>query len=386
MMQRLCQFTLGLFDAVPGEDFVTTPKRPSTERPTHDPTCDDKALTSANPPNFESNRPLALVLRSQSAIDSIANAAPAILGPAPSLPRQGALPPLDLPGQALLNKVPSNHNQPLQPLAQALPPVSFRHPLANREIVLEGVQIAYELKRGKRRTIGFTVGHEGLAVSAPKWVTLADVDKAVREKTSWIVKKLQETRQRHQHLEAARIDWKDGALVRFLGRDVRVVLDPSHAFSGPGAALETSVLPTTTQIQAVTPIGPETRALYVGLPHSASAAQIRDVVQAWLMRQAKQLFIERLNHFQPALGVQWRKLGLSSAGTRWGSASADGSIRLNWRLVHFQLSVIDYVVVHELSHLRVMDHSPRFWNTVGSVVPDYAELRKQLKAEAIPRW
>ena len=84
--------------------------------------------------------------------------------------------------------------------------------------------------------------------------------------------------------------------------------------------------------------------------------------------------------------MQWRKLSLSSAGTRWGSASADGSIRLNWRLIHFQHSVIDYVVVHELSHLRVMDHSPRFWDTVRTVVPDYAQLRSQLKDEGAPRW
>ena len=58
---------------------------------------------------------------------------------------------------------------------------------------------------------------------------------------------------------------------------------------------------------------------------------------------------------------------------------ADGSIRLNWRLVHLRLALIDYVVVHELSHLRVMDHSPRFWATVQSVLPDYAALRGDLR-------
>jgi predicted metal-dependent hydrolase len=55
-------------------------------------------------------------------------------------------------------------------------------------------------------------------------------------------------------------------------------------------------------------------------------------------------------------------------------------------LIHFRQPVIDYVVAHELSHLRVMDHSPRFWDTVRSVVPDYAELRGQLKDDAIPKW
>jgi len=109
-------------------------------------------------------------------------------------------------------------------------------------------------------------------------------------------------------------------------------------------------------------------------------------VQAWLMRQARSIFQERLDHFAPLLGVQWKKLALSNAGTRWGSARVDGSIRLNWRLVHFKMSVLDYVVVHELSHLRVMDHSARFWDTVRAVVPDYAAQRAQLKSEAVPKW
>ena len=81
-----------------------------------------------------------------------------------------------------------------------------------------------------------------------------------------------------------------------------------------------------------------------------------------------------------------QKLSLSNAGTRWGSASADGSIRLNWRLVHFRPAVIDYVVAHELSHLRVMDHSPRFWDTVESVLPDYGALRVELKRQPVPHW
>ena len=77
------------------------------------------------------------------------------------------------------------------------------------------------------------------------------------------------------------------------------------------------------------------------------------------------------------------KLSLSNASTRWGSASADGAIRLHWRLVHFRMPVIDYVVAHELSHLRVMDHSARFWGTVESVVPDYESARRRLGAEAL---
>lgn len=292
---------------------------------------------------FESNQPLALENKAPDAIKKIAKEPPVRSGPV----------------------------VPTVRLADVMAPVSFRHPRANREVRLCEAVVAYEFKRGKRRTIGFSVGPDGLVVSAPKWVPLHEVDSALQEKSLWIIRKLGETRERHQRLTANRIEWRDGTTVPFLGEPVMVQLDPRHGFGAAGAELQTTVSGLT---------------LLVGLSHAASPAQIRDAVQAWLMRQATRVFTERLDHFAPQLQVTWRKLSLSNAGTRWGSARIDGSIRLNWRLIHFRQPVIDYVVAHELSHLRVMDHSPRFWDTVRSVVPDYAELRGQLKDEAAPRW
>ena len=268
-------------------------------------------------------------------------------------------------------------SQPVELLDQVLIPASFRHPRANREAVLGDSVVAFEFRRGKRRNIGFMVGPEGLTVSAPKWVPLYEVDAAVQSKSSWILKKLGDAQERQRRVESSRIEWRDGATFPYLGEQVIVVLDPRHAFEEVGAVLNTDgeALPGVTR-----------HTLHVGLPHHADAAQIRDCVQAWLMRQAKRLFTERLEHYAPQLRVQWRKLVLSNAGTRWGTAHSDGLIRLNWRLVHFGLPVIDYVVAHELSHLRVMDHSPRFWDTVRTVVPDYAQLRGQLKDQALPPW
>ena len=266
---------------------------------------------------------------------------------------------------------------PEERLDQVLQPASFRHPRANREAILGDSVVAFEFKRAKRRNIGFMVGPEGLTVSAPKWVPLYEVDAAVKTKTPWILKKLGDAHERQQRVESARIEWQDGATFPFMGEQVIVVLDPRHAFDEVGAVLHTDseTLPGVTR-----------HTLHVGLANNAEPAQIRDAVQAWLMRQAKRLFTERLDHYAPLLGVRWRKLVLSNAGTRWGTAHSDGLIRLNWRLIHFRLPVIDYVVAHELSHLRVMDHSPRFWETVRTVVPEYADLRGQLKQETLPPW
>jgi len=263
---------------------------------------------------------------------------------------------------------------PAIPLRDTLTLASFIHPQATREVVLGSARVAYEFKRGKRKTIGFLVGADGLSVRAPRWVALRDVDAAVREKADWILRKLQETQQRHARVEATRIEWKDGVAFPFMGEPVVIRLDPKHGFASVGGTLD----------EAESEGGP--RILRLAVAQNAEPSQIRDAAQAWLMRQARKLFIERLDHFAPLLGVRWQKLSLSNAATRWGSASADGSLRLNWRLIHFRLPVIDYVVAHELAHLRVMDHSHRFWETVESVVPDYDVLRQQLKDEAVPRW
>ncbi|MEY4645092.1 MAG: hypothetical protein RLZZ596_1923 [Pseudomonadota bacterium] len=247
-----------------------------------------------------------------------------------------------------------------------LPPLRFAHPRANRQTHLCNVQVAYEFKRGRRRTIGMQVGADGLEVSAPRWVPLVEVEAALQEKGAWIVRKLDEMRERSRRLEDSRIHWGDGVSLPYLGESLRVVLDP-----GAGSfAMQDQPL----------------RELRIALPQGALPEQIRDAVQAWLMRQARDFFTQRLEHFAPRLGVRWTKLSLSSANTRWGSAGADGAIRLNWRLIHFRQELIDYVVAHELSHLRVMNHSPQFWDTLASVVPEHSSLRRQLRDDALPRW
>jgi predicted metal-dependent hydrolase len=263
--------------------------------------------------------------------------------------------------------------QPAVPIAEVLTPATFRHPQANRELRLDGHGVGYLFRRARRKTIGFSVGTDGLTVSAPRWVTIGEVEAALREKARWILAKLQEQDERARKAATQRIEWRDGTTLPFLGEPVIVLLDPRVA----GAVLHTATdtLP-----------GVPRLTLHVGLTHHAGGEQIRDVVQSWLQRQARRVFEERLRHYAAQLGVRWTRLSLSSANTRWGSASADGAIRLHWRLIHFALPTIDYVVAHELAHLRVMDHSPRFWDVVRSVIPDVERRRDGLRDEALPRF
>ena len=298
------------------------------------------------------------------------------LGSAP--PAKTALPklPARAPRRAIkpdVSKAPSDKVSIAGPSEETV----FAHPQATRSLRLQGVQVAFSVVRARRRSIGMRIGPDGLSVRAPRWTSLPEIDQVLQARAEWIVRKLHESRERHTHLQQTRIDWCDGAVFPYLGGLLRLHLDPSHGFSAAGAALA--------EVQGGQD-GPLLRELRIALPVDASAAKIRDATQAWLMRQAKALFEQRLNHFAPQLQVRWTRLSLSNADKRWGSAKSDGSIRLNWRLMHFELPVIDYVVAHELSHLRVMNHSPHFWQTVGSVMPDYPQRREKLKDPTAPLW
>jgi predicted metal-dependent hydrolase len=258
-------------------------------------------------------------------------------------------------------------------LADPPPQRRFHHPRAQREVRLGEHQVGYEFRRARRRSIGFVVSAEGLSVSAPRWVGVNEVEQALQSKAGWILRKLHEQQQRAERMQAQRVEWSDGSGLPFLGETVILVLDARVT----GAVLHTA---------AETLPGVPRLTLHVGLPQTATQAQIREAVQSWLQRQARRVFEERCAHFAPQLNVRIKRLSLSSASTRWGSASADGSVRLNWRLVHFGLPVIDYVVTHELAHLREMNHSAAFWDVVRSVLPDYEERRGQLRSELLPSF
>lgn len=294
----------------------------------------------------------------QLALDFLAGGAPAA---PPPMPPRAPVPP----------SPPAPAAPPAEPLSQVFQPGTWHHPRANRLVRFKDCEVAYEFKRGKRRTIGLSVSPDGLTVSAPRWTPVGEVEALLHDKADWVMDKLRQARGRAQELARARVAWADGVCFDFLGAPVRLALDPAHAQATAGGTLE--------------PAGGDSAAvLRLGLPHGAETTRIQDAALAWLMRQAQGHFTQRLDHFAPLLGVRHTRLRLSSAGTRWGSASADGSIRLNWRLIHLPPELIDYVVVHELSHLRHMDHSPRFWAVVASVLPDHAERRQALRRAAVP--
>jgi predicted metal-dependent hydrolase len=232
-----------------------------------------------------------------------------------------------------------------------------------RQLQLGSMPIDYTLQRSTRRTIGFVISDSGLRVTAPRWVLLKDIELAIRSKEAWIVAKLQERRERTAERARQQMEWRDGARLPYLG-----------------GALTLRVRPASTRKPAVHH-DESTGELAVHLPEGAESSEqaLKDTVKDWLQRQAHALFAQRLPLYAMRLGVQYCAFRLTSARTQWGSCTAKGIIRLNWRLVHFGQAQIDYVIAHELAHLREMNHSPRFWALVASVFPDHAAARKVLR-------
>jgi predicted metal-dependent hydrolase len=232
-------------------------------------------------------------------------------------------------------------------------------PPNHRRIYLGAHYLDYRLLRSKRRTIGFLIDDDGLRVTAPKWVTVVEIELAISAKQQWIFRKINEQRDRSVRRLQPPMQWRDGAKLPYLGNELTLrIVEHGNI----GARLDEG-----------------SNELRIGLPASATEQQLKDRVQGWLQGEAKRLFAERLEVYAEKLGVQFKSFSLSSASTQWGSCTADGRIRLNWRLMHFALPNIDYVVAHELSHLREMNHSPQFWATVQSVLPEFESARKALR-------
>lgn len=228
--------------------------------------------------------------------------------------------------------------------------------------------VGFVLIRSRRRSIGFVIGEEGLRVTAPNWVTLQQIDAAVVEKMPWILSKLKDWQARKEQLAMSHTRWQSGGELPYLGCKITLR-------SGvPGPHIEHGAPFFEGDADSPQP----GQALWLPLPQDADANRMRDMTQAWLQTRARSWFDARMKHFLEQTGLQVRKWRLSSASTRWGSCTSDGNIMLNWRLIHFSPMIIDYVIAHELAHLREMNHSHDFWAEVQQLYPNYHSARQLL--------
>ncbi|NYT64669.1 M48 family metallopeptidase [Alcaligenaceae bacterium] len=268
-------------------------------------------------------------------------------------------------------KSPVAHTTPATPpIVKPLPPLVITPPptlpkgTCWREVHTPQQAIGFVIIRSRRSSIGLVVNDDGLQIRAPSWVSLSQIDAAVIERANWILDKLKIRQQRQAQLATATTQWETGGIMPYMGVHIHLKLDANqqeHTFSG----------------DVFNPAQGDTLAL--SLPSNASRERVRDSVHAWLQQQALLWFEQRLQYFLTKGQLTIQRWRLSSATTRWGSCSSNGNIMLNWRLIHFKHAVIDYVIAHEVAHLREMNHSKHFWREVEQLMPDFAAARNALR-------
>ena len=234
-----------------------------------------------------------------------------------------------------------------------LPP---QGPPRERRIAVANQLLVYRLQRVRRRTIGFQVNEHGVTVRAPRWTTLREIESAIVENQRWILAKQTEWRAWCERLRESAIRFADGGVMRYLGKPMTLRLCAAQTCANFDA-----------------------NEIHLALPITAAEIDVREGLRTWLHQQARIIIGERLEHFADRTPTRFAGWRLSSARTQWGSCSHDGHVRLNWRLVHFALPVIDYVIAHELAHLHELNHSPRFWSEVARLLPCYEAARDQIK-------
>lgn len=218
-----------------------------------------------------------------------------------------------------------------------------------------GTTIDYELEHRPRRTIGLKITEAGLVVHAPKRLFAFELNQVLMQKAQWIINKLEA----RKNSALPPLQWADGETLQLHGQAITLKL-VWHAKN-----------------KAISLVN---HALVVQSPAINDANLVKNKVVQWYKKQALLDFERRLAVFATKLGLPMPVFGLSSARARWGSCSSRGSIRLNWRLLQAPPDIINYVICHELAHLKEMNHSAQFWLVVKHLFPAYKQAEKNLKA------
>jgi predicted metal-dependent hydrolase len=208
-----------------------------------------------------------------------------------------------------------------------------------------------KIVRSRRRTIALVITPEAhIIVRAPHRAPAAMIDQMIREKSGWIRKKIGEIKQRPQ---APVHTYEEGEIFYFLGRTY-----PLHIREGFDGKIER-----TDRLCVCSTLKPD----------------IRNRVKHWYIGEAHKEIHARCMWFSMTTGYTPASIRVSDARRRWGSCTSRGGLNFSWRLIQAPLPIVDYVIVHELVHLRQPDHSKKFWAKVGEIMPDYEQRRKWLR-------
>ena len=214
-----------------------------------------------------------------------------------------------------------------------------------------------KLIRSERKTVGLEITRDGLfIIRAPKRMYMKIIEDFVIEKDRWIKEKKAEAEKRIN--ECREWGFCSGNRLLYMGKEITLLLhNETESKRLRRVKLDGDIL--------LAPHAPEDRVSYL--------------VKCWYMAQAKSYLTARIREIASETGIPFSSVRLSGARRRWGSCSGKNNINLSWRLIMADPRAIDYVIIHELAHVRHKNHSSRFWAEVKSLMPLYPVYRRWLK-------
>ena len=221
----------------------------------------------------------------------------------------------------------------------------------------------FQLIRSKRRrkTISLHIKEDGrIVISVPYHTPKGEIEKFIKEKESWVIKKISE---KERSIKEAEKTFIPGEKFLYLGDWYPLEIGETD---DQGIPLKLS--------------------FGKFLIEQGHAANTKDLFAQWYKKEAKEKIEGRVHYFSNRLQLFPKGLKITSAKYRWGSCSRDNRLSFSWRLIMAPLSVIDYVLIHELVHIKEKNHSKRFWNSLEAILPDYRKHRLWLKENGHRLW
>ena len=236
-------------------------------------------------------------------------------------------------------------------------------------IKFDGTTIEYTVVRSARRkkTVEITLDpQQGVVVRSPARTPRKEIAALVSKRAKWILRKATKN-----ILHPSPRSFTDSETLFYLGKEI-------------------PILTCTTADRSIT-VNLQDDSFHIiapaDIPEEERIAASHTALERWYRREATRLLPEIVARWQSKVSRKKpTQVLIRSQRKRWGSCSSDGSIRLNWRIIMAEPALIDYVVVHELAHLAVMDHSPRFWKQVERALPDYRTRRHRLNEIGAHFW
>jgi len=238
-----------------------------------------------------------------------------------------------------------------------------------RRLRFGSTTIDYELRRSPRRrkTVEISVDPvDGVRVAAPASASPARIDALIKRRASWILRRFADCR--NGAALAPRREFVTGESLDYLGKQYRLRLVRGDARASGPVRLARGWLEIVAPMTASEPEG-RRRAVRM--------------LERWYRTHAEGKIGQRVQFFAARLGVKPQRVLVRSQERRWGSCGAGKTLRFNWRIIMAPLSVVDYVVVHELCHLRHPNHGRAFWDMVAGLLPDYEIRRQQLRRDGV---